>query len=158
MCRGKLLAYVKVCVGGVCVSKTLNRHHQRCILKNNIFHLLQLCKIETTIIELTWKQNPEIMNSIKILFTQLMTTGFPGGSDGKESTYNAGVVDSIPGSGRSPRTEHGNPLQYPCLENPMNRGDWRAAVNGGHKKLDTTEWLTHTQWQQDPAHHSQVNK
>ena len=45
----------------------------------------------------------------------------------------------------SPEGEHGNPLQYPCLENPMDRGDWRAAVNGGHKKLDTAEWLTHTQ-------------
>ena len=48
------------------------------------------------------KTKPEIMNDIKILFTQLMTMGFPGGSDSKESAYNAGVVDSIPGSGRSP--------------------------------------------------------
>ena len=122
-----------VCKGmcvGVCVSKTLNRHHQRCILKNNTFHLLQLCKIEMTITELTWKQNPEIMNDIKILFTQLMTMGFPGGSDSKESAYNAGVVDSIPGSGRSPWGEHGNPFQYSCLENPMDRGAWRATVHG----------------------------
>ena len=48
------------------------------------------------------KTKPEIMNDIKILFTQLMTMGFPGGSDSKASAYNAGVVDSIPGSGRSP--------------------------------------------------------
>ena len=45
--------------------------------------------------------------------------GFRGGSDGKESTCNAGNVGSIPGSGRSPGEGNGNPLQYPCLENSM---------------------------------------
>ena len=49
---------------------------------------------------------------------------FPGGSDGKESVYNAGDPGSIPGSGRSPREENGNLLQYYCLENPMDRGAW----------------------------------
>ena len=44
--------------------------------------------------------------------------GFPGGSDGKESTCNAGELGSIPGLGRSPGGGHGNPLQYSCLENP----------------------------------------
>ena len=44
--------------------------------------------------------------------------GFPGGSDGKESTCNARDLDLIPGLGRSPQGRHGNPLQYPCLENP----------------------------------------
>ena len=44
----------------------------------------------------------------------------------------------IPGFGRSPE-EHGNPLQYSCLENPMNRGAWRATVHCGHKDLDMTE-------------------
>ena len=44
--------------------------------------------------------------------------GFPGGSDGKESTCNAGDLGSIPGLGRSPGGGHGNPLQYSCLENP----------------------------------------
>ena len=44
--------------------------------------------------------------------------GFPGGSDGKESACNAGDLGSIPGFGRSPGGEHGNPLQYSCLENP----------------------------------------
>ena len=47
--------------------------------------------------------------------------GFPGGSDGKESACNAGDLGSIPGSGRSPGEENGNPLQYSCLENPMDR-------------------------------------
>ena len=45
--------------------------------------------------------------------------GFPGGSDGKASAYNAGDPGPIPGSGRSPGEGNGNPLQYACLENPM---------------------------------------
>ena len=49
---------------------------------------------------------------------------FPGGSDGKASVYNAGNPGSIPGSGRSSGERNGNPLQYYCLENPMDRGAW----------------------------------
>ena len=49
---------------------------------------------------------------------------FPGGSDVKASAYNAGDLGSIPGSERSPGEGNGNPLQYFCLENPMNRGAW----------------------------------
>ena len=47
---------------------------------------------------------------------------FPGGSDGKVSAYNTGDQSSIPGLGRSPREGNGNPLQYSCLEDPMDRG------------------------------------
>ena len=50
--------------------------------------------------------------------------GFPGGSDGKASAYSAGDLGSIPGSGRSSREGNGNPLQYSCLENPMDGGAW----------------------------------
>ena len=49
---------------------------------------------------------------------------FPGGSDGKASVYNGGDLGSIPGSGRFPGEGNGNPLQYPCLENPMDGGAW----------------------------------
>ena len=49
---------------------------------------------------------------------------FPGGSSGKASVYNAGDLGSIPGLGRSPGEGNGNPLQYYCLENPMDRGAW----------------------------------
>ena len=56
--------------------------------------------------------------------------GFPGGSDGKASACNAGDPSSIPGSGRSPGKGNGNPLQYSCLENPMDRGAWWATVHG----------------------------
>ena len=48
----------------------------------------------------------------------------PGGSEGKVSACNAGDPGSIPGSGGSPGEGNGNPLQYPCLENPMARGAW----------------------------------
>ena len=56
--------------------------------------------------------------------------GSPGGSGGKEPACNAGDLGSIPGSGRSPGEGNGNPLQYSCLENPMDREAWRAAVHG----------------------------
>ena len=52
-----------------------------------------------------------------ILYIVVYIWGFPGGSDGKESTCNAGDLGSIPGLGRYPREGHGNPLQYSCLEN-----------------------------------------
>ena len=51
----------------------------------------------------------------------------------------AGDEDSIPGSGRSPKGGNGNPLQYSCLGNPMNRGALQATVHGVTKKSDTTE-------------------
>ena len=61
---------------------------------------------------------------------------------GKESTCQAGEEGSISGSGRSPGEGNDNPLQYSCLENPMNREAWRATVNGvsraGHD-LDTKQ-------------------
>ena len=49
---------------------------------------------------------------------------FPGGADGKASTYNEGDLGSIPGSARCPGEVNGNPLQYSCLENLMDRGSW----------------------------------
>ena len=49
---------------------------------------------------------------------------FPGGSDGKVSAYNVGDLGLIPGLGRSPGEGNGNPLQYSCLENPMDGGTW----------------------------------
>ena len=52
-------------------------------------------------------------------------------------------VGWIPGSGRSPGEGHGNPLQYSCLENLMDRGAWQAAVWGGRKELDMTEDTWH---------------
>ena len=57
-----------------------------------------------------------------IVLTGFIPDPFPGGSDGKTSAYNAGDLDSIPGLGRSPGEGNGTPLQYSCLENPMDEG------------------------------------
>ena len=65
------------------------------------------------------------------------TLGFPGGSVSKESAGNADDLSPIPGLGRSPGGGHGNPLQYSCLENPMDRGVWWALQDC--KVVDTTE-------------------
>ena len=59
-----------------------------------------------------------------------VSKGFPGGSGSKLSAHNAGDPGSNPRSGRSPAEGNGNPLQYSCLENPMDRGAWRATVYG----------------------------
>ena len=67
--------------------------------------------------------------------------GFPGGSEGKESACNAGNPGSIPGLGRSPEKGNGNPLQYSCLENSMDREAWWATIYG-ITESDTTEQPT----------------
>ena len=56
--------------------------------------------------------------------------GLPCSSVGKDSACNAGDLGSIPGLGRSPGEGNGYPLQYSCLENPMDRGAWQATVHG----------------------------
>ena len=66
--------------------------------------------------------NPEDM------FPPLLSVGFPGGSDSKESACNAGDLGSIPGLGRPPGEENGYLLQCSCLENSMDRGAWQATV------------------------------
>ena len=66
----------------------------------------------------------------------VIITGHPGGSDGKESAYNAGDVDLIPEPGRSPGEGNGNLVQYSCLGNPMDRGSWWATVHGVSKESD----------------------
>ena len=65
-------------------------------------------------------------------------SGLPWRLRGKESTSNAGDTGSIPGLGRSPGERNGNPLQYSCLGNLMNRGAWRAIVHGVAKEPDIT--------------------
>ena len=84
------------------------------------------------------------------LFSQ-RPSHFPGGSDGKESTWNTGDLGLIPGLGRSPGEGKGYPLQYSCLDNSMGRGAWWGAVYRVAKS-DTTEWL-HTAWHKDRHDH-----
>ena len=65
--------------------------------------------------------------------------GVPGDPVVKNPPDNAGDEGLIPGLGRFPREENGNPLQYSCLGNPMDGGVWRAIVHGITKESDTTE-------------------
>ena len=75
-----------------------------------------------------------------------MCVSFPDGSAGKESACSAGITGnagSIPELGRFPGGGHGNSLQHFCLEDPMDRGAWRAAVRGVTKAADSTEAPEH---------------
>ena len=72
-----------------------------------------------------------ITNSIDMSLSKLQEImGFPDGSDGKESAYNAGYPGLLPGLGRSPGEGNVYPLQYSCLGNSMDRGAWRVTVHG----------------------------
>ena len=84
---------------------------------------------------------------IKPLFKKGMLSlrqGFPGGSAEKNLPATAGDSDLIPGSGRSPIGGNGNPLQYSCLENSMDRGAWWATVHWVAKKCQTRLSTRHT--------------
>ena len=74
----------------------------------------------------------------------MVTEGFPGGSMGKESTCSAGDdgdLGLITESGRSPGEGNGNPLQYSCLESPMDRGAWRVTIHGVTKgRTQLRQW------------------
>ena len=72
--------------------------------------------------------------------------GFPGVTVLKNPPANEGNLGSIPGSGRSPVEGNGNPLQYSCLGNPMNRGVWRGSVHGVAKSWTWLSTHTHKSW------------
>ena len=82
-------------------------------------------------------------------------SGFPGGSVGKESACNAGDAGGMglfPGWGRPPEGGHGNPLQCSCLENPIDRGAWRAAVHGVTKsRTRLSNHTAHTECTRVPS-------
>ena len=80
-------------------------------------------------------------SSLQVKWRTRLNGPIPGGSDGKESTCNAGDLGSIPGWGRSPRGGHGNPLQYSCLESPHGQRSWVGYSPWGRKESDTTERL-----------------
>ena len=82
---------------------------------------------------------PDGKMEMKINPNSKMAGGFPGGSVVKKLPASAGDSGSIPGSERFPGEANGNPLQYSCLGNPMDRGAWWATVNGVTK---TQTWLS----------------
>ena len=69
------------------------------------------------------------IHTMRIVACLLYVKSFPISSDSKESACNAGDPGSVPGSRRSPGEGNGNPLQYSCLENPMERGAWKTTVH-----------------------------
>ena len=68
----------------------------------------------------------------KVLYKHM---DFPGGSDGKASVYNTGDLGLIPGWGRLPGEGNGNPVQYYCLENPMDGGGWCRLLSMGSQRV-----------------------
>ena len=84
----------------------------------------------------------------KVLLHRLSLYFFPHSSVGKESICNAGDLGSIPGLGRSPGEGNGNPLQYSCLENPMDKGAWQVTVHGvarvGHNLMAKPHFFPHS--------------
>ena len=86
--------------------------------------------------------------TLKKIKSSRETRGFPGDSDGKDSTCNAGDPGSIPELGRSPGGGHGNPLQYSCLENLHGQRSLAGCTPRGHKESDMTEQLSIAQRQE----------
>ena len=74
--------------------------------------------------------NLKFLISLSLSLAFILCLGFPGSSAGKASAYNVGDLGSIPGREDSPGEENGNPLQYSCLENPMDQEAWWATVHG----------------------------
>ena len=74
-------------------------------------------------------QGPIYIHTHIYIFLLEAEGSFPRGSESKESACNAGDLGLIPGLGRSPGEGNGNPLQYSCLENPMDREAWQATVH-----------------------------
>ena len=95
----------------------------------NIFQDKNLCTVNK---QVPWCKFPGAL-------WMCQRSAFPGGSDGKESTCNVTDLGSVPGLGRSPGEGNGNPLQYSCLENPMDRGAWWATV---HRVTWSWTWLS----------------
>ena len=84
-----------------------------------------------------WDQWPRVRNWVWLVINTV--PAFPGGAVVRNLPANAGGSSSIPGSGRSTGGGNGNPLQFSCLGNPMDRGAWLATVYGVSKELDAAK-------------------
>ena len=100
-----------------------------CLLTNCLF-LKNFIRFSKVTFHLWLLQNTGLFPMLYKISLTLLVLGFHGVSDNKESACHVGDLGSIPGSGRSPEEGNGTPLQYSCLENPMDRGAWQAIVYG----------------------------
>ena len=91
-------------------------------------------------------KEPDITEGLRLSLSITRFHGFPWWLSGKDSTSQAGGTGSIPRLGRSPAEGNGDPLQYSCLGNPMDRGAWWPTVHGVGKELDRT-------WRLNNNHH-----
>ena len=126
--------------------KNLLQHHssKASILPSSAFYMVQLSHpymtTRKTIALTVWTFVSKVISLPFNMLSRFVIAflpvflGFPGGLVSKESAHNAGDLGSIPGLGRSPGGGHGNPLQYSCLESPMDRGVWQAIVHGVYKE------------------------
>ena len=121
--------YCYTAVPSICISWILlNSSFLYCFSKQKLKHLLQSEYTVKCIIFPIYNYHL-LANIVANSPVYNHRNGFPGGSDGKESACDMEDLSSIPGLKRSPGEGHGNPLQYSCLENPMDRGAWLATVN-----------------------------
>ena len=109
-------------------------HGNQCKRNSKIREQLQGCE---TICKAAYHSPVFLMNTFFGLAIR-------GGSEGKASACNVGDRGLIPGSGRSPGEGNGNPLQHPCLKNPMDRGAWSATVHGISKSRTRLSDFTFT--------------
>ena len=94
---------------------------------NLSYHLISFCRV-VVITFASQSEGPGSKPGGKRVSLRSLHLDFPGGSEVKASACNVGDPGLTPGSGRSPGEGNGNPLQYSCLGNPMDRGDWWATV------------------------------
>ena len=103
------------------------------------YWLIHLYQLKCPLLLVTGKTT--LKNGLKSEKDSLLCSG----SNGKEFTCTEGDLGLIPGLERSPGGGHGDPLQYSCLENPMDRGAWQGTVQEGRKESETTERLNTAQ-------------
>ena len=114
----------------------------RCTAKRLLFQILfhyMLLQVTEYILLYSWA-----LLFISVIYSSVYMLGFPGGTVVKNSPFSAGDTGDAgltPGLGRSPGERNGNPLQYSCLGNPMDREAWWATVHGVTKESNTTEGL-----------------